>query len=66
MDDLYRNLLAVVMDRNWAHGVPATVDAAFLGRFYERFADHAVEGARRGVFQATGTHPDEEEIPAPS
>ncbi len=28
-----------------------------LGGFYERFADHAVEIARRVVFQATGTLP---------
>jgi phosphate transport system protein len=25
-----------------------------LGRFYERFADHAVEVGRRVIFQATG------------
>jgi len=36
------------------------VDVTLLGRFYERFADHAVEVARRVIFQATGAHPDDE------
>jgi len=62
MDALYRDLLTVVMDRNWAHGVPAAVDAAFLGRFYERFADHAVEIGRRVVFEVTGTLPVEQKV----
>ena len=62
MDNLYRDLLTVVMDRNWAHGVPAAVDAAFLGRFYERFADHAVEIGRRVVYEVTGTMPVEQEV----
>ena len=29
-------------------------DAVLLGRFHERFADHAVEIAQRVFFQATG------------
>lgn len=39
MDDLHRQLFTVLMDREWKHGVPAAVDVALLGRFYERFAD---------------------------
>jgi phosphate transport system protein len=62
MDNLYRHLLTVVMDRNWEHGIPAAVDAALLGRFYERFADHAVEVGRRVIFQVTGTLPAEQEV----
>ena len=65
MDDLHRHLFTVLMDREWKHGVAAAVDVTLLGRFYERFADHAVEVARRIIFQVTGKHPDEEEIPAP-
>ena len=41
------------MDREWTHGAPAAVEVALPGRFYERFADHAVEVGRRVVFQAT-------------
>jgi phosphate transport system protein len=54
MDELHRQLLAIVIDREWPHGVAAAVDVTLLGRFYERFADHAVEIARRVIFQAAG------------
>ena len=37
-----------------ALSVAAAVDVTLLGRFYERFADHAVEIGRRVIFQATG------------
>ena len=59
MDDLHRHLFTVLMDREWKHGVAAAVDVTLLGRFYERFADHAVEVARRVIFQVTGEHPDD-------
>src|ERR1700759_1300063 len=62
MDALHRHLFTVLMDREWRHGVAAAVDVTLLGRFYERFADHAVEIARRVIFQVTGRHPEEEEI----
>ena len=64
MDDLHRHLFTVLMDREWKHGVAAAVDVTLLGRFYERFADHAVEVARRVIFQVTGHNPDEEQLPA--
>lgn len=62
MDDLHRHLFSVMMDRDWKHGVAAAVDVTLLGRFYERFADHAVEISRRVIFQVTGQMPAEEEI----
>jgi len=63
MDDLHQHLFAVLLDHDgWKHGVPAAVDVALLGRFYERFADHAVEVGRRVVFQVTGTLPPEQEV----
>ncbi|MGB3353473.1 MAG: phosphate signaling complex protein PhoU [Mycobacterium sp.] len=65
MDDLHRHLFSVLMDREWKHGVAAAVDITLLGRFYERFADHAVEVARRVIFQVTGSNPDETELPLP-
>jgi len=65
MDDLHQHLFTVLMDREWKHGVATAVDVTLLGRFYERFADHAVEVARRVIFQATGKFPDEEDFPAP-
>lgn len=65
MDDLHRHLFSVLMDKEWRHGVAAAVDVTLLGRFYERFADHAVEVARRVIFQATGKFPDENTLPPP-
>jgi phosphate transport system protein len=54
MDNLHRHLFSVLMDREWKHGVAAAVDVTLLGRYYERFADHAVEIGRRIIFSATG------------
>jgi len=65
MDDLHRHLFTVLMDRDWKHGVSAAVDVTLLGRFYERFADHAVEIGRRVIFQVTGKFP-EDDLPSVS
>ncbi|APU17809.1 MULTISPECIES: phosphate signaling complex protein PhoU [Actinoalloteichus] len=59
MDDLHRHLFTVLMQKDWKHGLPAAVDITLLGRFYERFADHAVSVARRVVFVVTGEHPQQ-------
>lgn len=59
MDDLHRHLFTVLMDREWKYGVAAAVDVTLLGRYYERFADHAVLIGRRVVFQATGKTPEQ-------
>jgi phosphate transport system protein len=63
MDDLHRHLFTVLMDREWKHGVGTAVDVTLLGRYYERFADHAVQVARRVIFQATGRFSDGETVP---
>ena len=63
MDDLHRHLFSVMMDREWKHGVTAAVDVTLLSRFYERFADHAVEVARRVIFQVTGRFSDDDGLP---
>jgi phosphate transport system protein len=54
MNQLHQQLFSVLMDTEWKHGVTAAVDVTLLGRFYERFADHAVAIGRRVVFEATG------------
>ena len=54
MNDLHRDLFAVVQRPGWTHGVETATDVVLLGRFYERFADHAVEIARRVVFRTAG------------
>ncbi|MDR3658519.1 MAG: phosphate signaling complex protein PhoU [Mycobacterium sp.] len=63
MDDLHRHLFSVMMDRDWKHGVTAAVDVTLLSRFYERFADHAVEVARRVIFQVTGRYATDDDLP---
>ncbi len=57
MDDLHRHLFSVLMAPRWAHGVGPAVDITLLGRFYERYADHAVTVARRVVYVVTGRMP---------
>lgn len=57
MDRLHRQLLATVLSPSWPHGVEAAVDAALLGRFYERYADHAVNSGRHVVYLVTGEIP---------
>ena len=59
MDDLHRHQFSVLKDKDWKHGVTAAVDVTLLSRFYERFADHAVEVARRVIFTATGSFPED-------
>lgn len=58
MDQLHRHLFTMMMDKEWSHGVAAAVDITLLGRFYERFADHAAQIGRRVVFQVTGETTD--------
>jgi phosphate transport system protein len=54
MDALRRKLFTLVLSSNWARGTEAAIDMTLLGRYYERYADHAVSVARRTVFIVTG------------
>jgi phosphate transport system protein len=63
MDALHRKLFRVLLDDDWAHGMEAAIDITLLGRFYERFADHAVSVARRVVYLVTGEMP-EKDVPS--
>ncbi|MDO5503759.1 MAG: phosphate signaling complex protein PhoU [Actinomycetia bacterium] len=54
MDDLHRELYSRLQDDRWEHGTESAVDITLVGRYYERFADHAVSVARRVVFLVTG------------
>lgn len=56
IDELHRTLMTTLVGPGWSHGVEPAVDAALCGRYYERFADHAVSVARRVVFQVTGEY----------
>ncbi|WNG90125.1 phosphate signaling complex protein PhoU [Mycobacterium sp. ITM-2016-00317] len=54
MNALHRQLFARLMEPQWQHGPTVAADLVLVGRFYERFADHAVEIARRVHFEVTG------------
>src|SRR6185436_7441306 len=54
MDDLHRELFSRVTDGNWPYGTEAAVDITLLGRYYERFADHAVSVGHRVIWLVTG------------
>ncbi|MFI7586624.1 phosphate signaling complex protein PhoU [Spongisporangium articulatum] len=54
MDQLHRSLFAKLLAPDWAHGVEGAIDITLCGRYYERYADHAVAVARRVVFLVTG------------
>ncbi|MBF6149616.1 PhoU domain-containing protein [Nocardia nova] len=58
MDQLHEQLLAVVLGRDWTYGVPTAVDLPLLGRYYERFAENAVEvGAPHHLPHHRRNHP---------
>lgn len=54
MDKLNRELFRVILSPDWKHGVETAVDVSSCGRYYERYADHAVSAANRVVFLVTG------------
>jgi phosphate transport system protein len=58
MDALHRKLFTLLLSPNWTHGVEAAIDMTLIGRYYERYADHAVSVAQRVVFIVTGVRPE--------
>jgi len=56
MDKLHRDLISVLLSKDWNYGVETAIDMTLLGRYYERFADHAVSIARRVYFSVTGEY----------
>ncbi len=59
VDTLRRQLFGILFAEDWAHGVEPAVDVALIGRYYERFADHAVAIARLVGYRVTGQLPVE-------
>lgn len=54
MDALHRRLFHVLLETTWTHGMEAAIDITLCGRYYERYADHAVSVARRVIYLVTG------------
>lgn len=59
MDRLHRALFTALLDKSSPYGVEQAVDVTSIGRYYERFADHAVSVARRVVYLVTGQLPEQ-------
>lgn len=54
IDTLHRELIGKLTDSSWDKGIASAIDITLLGRYYERFADHAVSVSRRVYFLVTG------------
>ena len=59
MDQLHRQLFTVLLAEDWAGGVEQAIDVTLVGRYYERFADHAVSVAHRVIYLVTGERAEE-------
>lgn len=56
IDDLHRALFRRLLIGDYS--VETAIDVTLLGRYYERFGDHAVSVARRVVYLVTGHFPE--------
>ncbi len=54
IDELQKQLYGLMLGTAWRHGVEPAVDSALLGRWYERYADHAVNAGRAVLYFVTG------------
>ena len=63
MDVLRREQFTLMLGENSGITVEGAVDVALLGRYFERFADHAVAVGRRVIYITTGDVPEGEDWP---
>ncbi|WP_229067947.1 phosphate signaling complex protein PhoU [Actinoplanes sp. DH11] len=54
IDDAERHLFKIMLDDAWPYGAETAIDGALLGRFYERYADHAVNIGEQVIYLVTG------------
>jgi phosphate transport system protein len=57
VDALHRHLFTILFTPHWPHSVEPAVNAALIGRYYERFADHTVAITRQISYLTTGQTP---------
>ena len=55
MDDLHKKVISTIIHQSSGLSIETAIDLTLLGRYYERYADHAVSVARRVYFLVTGT-----------
>lgn len=63
MDELHRQLFEAILSDSSDLPRSTLVDLTLLGRYYERFADHAVSVAQRVVYLVTGEYHGELDLP---
>lgn len=63
VDELHRELFRILLEPTWSYGIESAIDITLLGRYYERFSDHAVAVARRVIYIVTGEHSDRDNVP---
>jgi phosphate transport system protein len=54
LDDLHSETFTAMLGGTWTGTPQETVDVTLVGRYYERFGDHAVSIARRVTYLVTG------------
>lgn len=54
MDDLHKKVIGSIIKEDSALTLESAIDLTLLGRYYERYADHAVSVARRVYYLVTG------------
>ena len=54
MDRLHRRVFGVLLSPEWDGTVEQAIDVTLVGRYYERFADHAVAVAKDVIYLVTG------------
>jgi phosphate transport system protein len=59
MDRLHRRLFRVLLSKDWKYGIESAIDITLAGRYYERYADHAVRVAQDVVYLVTGTRDED-------
>lgn len=63
LDALHRKSFELVLDESNGLTRQEVVDVVLLGRFLERYGDHAVSVARRMTFLVTGLTPEHPSVP---
>jgi phosphate transport system protein len=56
VDRLHRELFSALLQDDAPYPIETAIDVTLIGRYYERFADHAVSVARRLIFLVTGEY----------
>jgi phosphate transport system protein len=54
LDELHEDVFTALLSGGWNGTTQETVDVTLLGRFYERFGDHAVSISEKVVYLVTG------------